>query len=429
MKSASAWATSPSRTCCPADMTVMENMQFFAGVQGMSKEDQKKRIPELLEFAGLSDFTGRLAGKLSGGMKKKLALACSLIHEPQVVLLDEPTLGVDPVSRREFWNLLGNLRAERGLTIFVNTPYMDEAERCTQIGLIYAGKLIASGAPADIKAHGAGPRARVYPGRFCRGAQAASNGMEGILEVQTYGEKLHVFVDDVARRKPQIEAALAAQGISHNELRQIEVRMEEAFISLVQRQNRLEATGDASHAAGIGERRSMSTDPSQNQPSIVVENLTKKFGDFTAVDNVSFSVNAGEVFGWLGPNGAGKTTTIRMLLGLMTPTSGSTHVLGLNSATQTKAMHAVVGYMSQLFTLYNDLTAAENIRFYGMVYGLSNSELKQRQAEIIHMAGLDGREKVLTGSPVRRLETAPGAGLRHRAPAQSGLSGRADRRG
>jgi ABC-2 type transport system ATP-binding protein len=142
----------------------------------------------------------------------------------------------------------------------------------------------------------------------------------------------------------------------------------------------------------------MSTNPSQNQPSIVVKNLTKKFGDFTAVDNVSFSVEAGEVFGWLGPNGAGKTTTIRMLLGLMTPTSGSTHVLGLNSATQTKEMHAVVGYMSQLFTLYNDLTAAENIRFYGMIYGLSNSELKQRQAEIIHMAGLDGREKVLTGA-------------------------------
>jgi ABC-2 type transport system ATP-binding protein len=226
----------------PRDMTVMENMKFFAGVQGMSKEDQKKRIPQLLEFAGLSDFTERLAGKLSGGMKKKLALATSLIHEPEVVLLDEPTLGVDPVSRREFWNLLGNLRAERGLTIFVNTPYMDEAERCTQIGLIYAGKLIASGAPADIKA--------LVPGRVLEFTPADSvaalrqlNGMEGILEVQTYGEKLHVFVDEVARRQPQIEAALLGAGISHSELRPIEVRMEEAFISLVQRQTRLELQG------------------------------------------------------------------------------------------------------------------------------------------------------------------------------------------
>ena len=136
----------------PADLTVMENMRFFAGIQCVSQQDQKRRIPELLEFAGLSDFTDRLAGRLSGGMKKKLALACSLIHEPQVVMLDEPTLGVDPVSRREFWNLLGNLRAEKGLTIFVCTPYMDEAERCTRIGLIYAGKLIASGTPAQIKA-------------------------------------------------------------------------------------------------------------------------------------------------------------------------------------------------------------------------------------------------------------------------------------
>ncbi len=136
----------------------------------------------------------------------------------------------------------------------------------------------------------------------------------------------------------------------------------------------------------------------ERQPPIVIQNLTKKFGGFVAVDNVSFSVSSGEVFGWLGPNGAGKTTTIRMLLGLLRPTSGTTYVLGLNSATQTKAMHARVGYMSQLFTLYNDLTAAENIRFYGMVYGLSRSDLRRRQAEIIHMAGLDGRENVLTGT-------------------------------
>jgi ABC-2 type transport system ATP-binding protein len=134
------------------------------------------------------------------------------------------------------------------------------------------------------------------------------------------------------------------------------------------------------------------------RPPILVENLTKRFDDFVAVDNVSFSVNAGEVFGWLGPNGAGKTTTIRILLGLMKPTSGNTYVLGLNSATQSKAVHGLIGYMSQQFTLYNDLTPIENIRFYGMVHGLSSKELSRRQAEIIHMAGLEGREKVLTGS-------------------------------
>jgi ABC-2 type transport system ATP-binding protein len=186
----------------PADLTVQENMQFFAGVHQMSREAQQKRIPELLAFAGLSDFRDRPAGKLSGGMKKKLALACSLIHDPQVVLLDEPTLGVDPVSRREFWNLLGNLRAERGMTILVCTPYMDEAERCTEVGLIFAGSLIATGTPAQIKSMIPGHLLELAPSNTSA-ARDLVIGIEGVLEVQTYGEKLHVFVDDAPRRAPR----------------------------------------------------------------------------------------------------------------------------------------------------------------------------------------------------------------------------------
>ena len=223
----------------PADLTVIENMSFFANIQGVTRDEQKNHIPELLAFAGLTDFTDRLAGQLSGGMKKKLALACSLIHMPQVVLLDEPTLGVDPVSRREFWNLLGNLRAERGLTIFVCTPYMDEAERCTQIGLIYEGKLIACDTPNQIKHLVAGELLELTPSRFVP-AQELITGLEGVLEVQTYGERLHVFVDQGNRRMPQIEAALKAQGITYEGIRPIEVRMEEAFISLIRRQTNAE---------------------------------------------------------------------------------------------------------------------------------------------------------------------------------------------
>ena len=221
----------------PPYLTVMENMLFFAGVQGVSPENQKKRIPELLDFAGLADFTGRLAGQLSGGMKKKLALACSLVHEPQVVLLDEPTLGVDPVSRREFWSLLGNLQVEKGLTIFLCTPYMDEAERCTQVGLIYAGRLIAGGSPADIKAMLPGDLLELTPSDLA-GAQRLLDGMDGILEIQTYGAKLHLFVDRAALRQPHIETALASAGIQHAGIRPLEVRMEEAFISLVRRHTR-----------------------------------------------------------------------------------------------------------------------------------------------------------------------------------------------
>lgn len=220
----------------PPNLTVLENMLFFAGVQSVNVEQQKKRIPELLAFAGLSDFTNRLAGKLSGGMKKKLALACSLIHEPQVVMLDEPTLGVDPVSRREFWSLLGNLRAEKGLTIFVCTPYMDEAERCTRVGLIYQGKLIVDDSPVNIKALVTGHLLEFTPSVFAPALKLCT-GLEGVLEVQTYGEKLHVFVDDIHKRKAQIEAVLTSQSITYDNLREIEVRMEEAFISLIRRES------------------------------------------------------------------------------------------------------------------------------------------------------------------------------------------------
>lgn len=220
----------------PPDLTAMENMRFFADVHGVSERDQKQRIPELIEFAGLTPFTGRLAGRLSGGMKKKLALACCLVHAPQVVMLDEPTLGVDPVSRREFWNLLGNLRAERGLTIYVCTPYMDEAERCNRVGLMYGGRLVAHDSPQAIKGRVPGSLIEFTPAQPAQARQLVG-AMDGVLEVQTYGRMLHVLVDDARQRQPQIRAALDAQGIAHQGMREIEMRMEEAFISLIRRQS------------------------------------------------------------------------------------------------------------------------------------------------------------------------------------------------
>jgi ABC-2 type transport system ATP-binding protein len=220
----------------PPDLTVMENMRFFADVHGVSERDQRQRIPELLEFAGLTSFTRRLAGRLSGGMKKKLALACCLVHAPQVVMLDEPTLGVDPVSRREFWNLLGKLRAERGLTVYVCTPYMDEAERCNRVGLMYAGRLIAHDAPQAIKGMVPGHLIEFTPLQSARAREVVGR-MEGVLEVQTYGRMLHVLVDDGKRRQAEICAALEEQGMEYEGMREIEVRMEEAFISLIRRQS------------------------------------------------------------------------------------------------------------------------------------------------------------------------------------------------
>jgi ABC-2 type transport system ATP-binding protein len=217
------------------DLTVAENLHFFADVHGLSRAERAERIPRLLAFAGLERFQKRLGSRLSGGMKKKLALASMLLHEPELVFLDEPTLGVDPVSRREFWDILARLRAERGLTILVSTPYMDEAERCHRVALIYGGRLIAQGAPDEIERRAPGQCLEFRPSDFRR-ARALAPSLPGVLEVQTCGHLLHVFVDDAAGREGEIGAALAAQGIGVTGLRRIPPRMEGAFISLIRRQ-------------------------------------------------------------------------------------------------------------------------------------------------------------------------------------------------
>lgn len=218
------------------DLTVAENLRFFADVHGLSRAERAERIPRLLAFAGLERFQKRLGRQLSGGMKKKLALAAMLLHEPELVFLDEPTLGVDPVSRREFWDILARLRAERGLTILLSTPYMDEAERCHRVALIYGGRIVAQGAPDEIKRQTPGPCLELRVSDFRR-AKVLLPALPGVLEVQTCGHLLHVFVDDAARRGGELEAALAAQGIALSGLRQIPPRMEEAFISLIRRQS------------------------------------------------------------------------------------------------------------------------------------------------------------------------------------------------
>lgn len=216
----------------PPDLSVIENLRFFARIQRVHGSDSRQRIQELLEFAGLGRFQRRLAGDLSGGMKKKLALACSLVHNPPVLVLDEPTLGVDPVSRREFWSLLGNLRAERGVTILVCTPYMDEAERCSRVGLIYRGRLIARGTPDAVKGLVPGQLIQVTPSDLSRAVDLAA-GVPGVLEVQTYGLSLHIFVQPDQGLVPRLVSSLAAQDITCRDVRQIEPRMEEAFISLI----------------------------------------------------------------------------------------------------------------------------------------------------------------------------------------------------
>lgn len=223
----------PQQFSLYGDLTVLENLTFFADVFRVKRRDRAERIPRLLEFARLTEFKGRRAAHLSGGMQKKLALACTLIHSPEIIFLDEPTTGVDPVSRREFWDILTELHLQ-GVTLFVSTPYMDEAERCSRVALMFEGDVMVCDAPERIKGLVEGELLELRPDDLRRAARLIY-GLPGILEVQTYGDLLHVFVDDAALRAKEIEHGLRRAGIAVQGLRQTRPRMEEAFISLIRK--------------------------------------------------------------------------------------------------------------------------------------------------------------------------------------------------
>jgi ABC-2 type transport system ATP-binding protein len=215
------------------ELSVVENLRFFADLYDVPTEDLSSRMQRLLAFAGLTEFKDRRAVHLSGGMQKKLALACTLIHEPELLLLDEPTTGVDPVSRREFWDILTELYLQ-GTTILVSTPYMDEADRCSRVGLMYAGRMVICAPPEQIRAQIRGELIEVRPEDW-RAAHELAQNLPGVHEVQTYGELLHLLVDSAEERLPQIEAALDDAGLGYRGIRRAHARMEEAFISLIKR--------------------------------------------------------------------------------------------------------------------------------------------------------------------------------------------------
>jgi len=216
------------------DLSVRENIEFYADIFGVRGAEREQRIQRLLRFARLEEFQERDAGVLSGGMKKKLGLACALIHRPRVLFLDEPTNGVDPISRREFWDILSDLHIE-GVTVFISTAYMDEAERCSRVGLMYQGAIIRQGAPTELRQLITGDLLAIVTNDL-QTSESIVARIVGVHEVQVYGDRLHVFVDDARRRTSEIESALKSAGVRVTQLRQTAPRLQEAFISLVTHQ-------------------------------------------------------------------------------------------------------------------------------------------------------------------------------------------------
>ena len=370
------------------DLSVRENLRYMGELRSLSVEEIECRGNRYLKLFDMDRFTARLAGRLSGGMKQKLALACALITEPQLLLLDEPTTGVDPVSRREFWDTLASLSAE-GMTIVVATPYLDEAERCTRVALMYDGQISQTGTPAEIRFELGQKRLEVRASDLGRAEEVLSD-VEVIADVQRFGDRLDVMVRDELRDAEAARQALSAAGLSVEEITVGEPTLENSFVSILR-----ELGGEMKAAPFPARRRFRERAP--DAVAIGAHNLQKRFGDFHAVKDINIEVKYGEIYGLLGANGAGKTTTIKMLCGLIAPSSGEMELAGEHGSLRSSFVRQRVGYMSQKFSLYDDLTISDNLEFFAGVYQVPREEREEKKRWVLSFAGLEGRGQMLTG--------------------------------
>ena len=367
------------------DLSIEENVDFFGRLRGVPAAELLERKRQLLEMTRLDSFRTRPMRQLSGGMKQKLGLVCTLIHEPDLVILDEPTTGVDPVSRRDFWAILGKLLEEKGVTALVSTAYLDEADRFHRVSLFHEGKVMGEGSPAELVATVPGTLAlfRAEPQ-----ADALPRLKAAFPQTEAMGAWLRVFAEglDAPRAREAVDKALA--GIPPTDWFAREPELEDVFVAMLrQRGAKLESAFPADSRVPAA-----STDL-----AIEARGLTRLFGDFRAADAVSFSVPQGEIFGLLGANGAGKTTVIKMLTGILKPSSGEGRVAGADMRSAGLAIKERIGYMSQAFSLYHDLSVIENIRLYAGIYGLDGRQAQRRSDWVIGMAGLAGFENDAAG--------------------------------
>ena len=345
-----------------ADLSVQENLDLYADLHGVGADERRQRYPRLMEMTALAPFKGRLAGRLSGGMKQKLGLACTLIRSPELVLLDEPTVGVDPLSRRELWAIILSLVNEQGLTVLISSSYLDEAERCDRVVVMHNGKALTQGRPDEVSGLAANRVFLAQPaaGWTPRGMQARLLGNPDVVDAVPQGGQVRLVI-----------GAEPAGGIlASAAVKPTKARFEDGFMLLLRQGARVPTP-----AAMELERPSGSSEG----PAVVeVNDLVRQFGSFTAVNHVSFEVRRGEMFGLLGPNGAGKTTTFRMLCGLLAPTHGTLRVGGLDLHTARAEARQRLGYVAQKFALYGDLSVAENLDFFASAYGLRGVRRRER---------------------------------------------------
>jgi pyoluteorin transport system ATP-binding protein len=347
----------PQRFGLYEDLSVQENLDLYADLHGVGAEERRQRYPELMQMTALGAFTERLAGRLSGGMKQKLGLACTLIRSPELLLLDEPTVGVDPLSRRELWEIVLRLVKEQGLTVLVSTSYLDEAERSSRAIVLHQGKVLAQGLPREVTAFAEGYTfvADPAPGETARALQTQLLDRPGMIDAVPDGGRVRLVCAPEADRGASAPTA---------------ARFEDGFMVLLRR--------TASHERGATITLERPLDAQRSGRAVEVHDLVKQFGAFTAVDHVGFEVERGAIFGLLGPNGAGKTTTFRMLCGLLPATQGTLRIAGVDVRDTSAAARQRLGYVAQKFSLYGALTVTENLEFFASAYGLRGRRRRER---------------------------------------------------
>ncbi|MFQ2267014.1 ATP-binding cassette domain-containing protein [Aeromonas hydrophila] len=349
------------------DLSVLENLTLYADLRGVLEPERTPTFARLLAFTDLARFTARPAGKLSGGMKQKLGLACALLGTPDVLLLDEPGVGVDPISRRALWQMVREL-AKGGMTVLWSTAYLDEAELCDHVLLMADGEVRTSGTPADLMGAMASRcwllEAGQLDGRERRALLRRALAHPAVMDGAAAGERVRLLLYPGMTPPPLAELQLDYLQRANGAFQPAQPRLEDAFIDLLGGG----PGGESSLAAGMREAEL----PQGVSPEAVIEarHLTKRFGDFAATDDVSFTVRRGEIFGLLGPNGAGKSTTFKMECGLLRPSEGQALVTGIDLAHSPSAARQRLGYMAQKFSLYKQLTVAQNLSFFAGIYGL-----------------------------------------------------------